>query len=155
VVFSENRHSLFGITSAAKRGASTFKMMAVSRHKSSGPGNSLDAPCGSRNSDANALSPDTAAFRGVGEFHEKDRAGNCVHPCRYRRRIAQLYGSSGLSGTGSNPSSHYVSPHTTSTGTYVSGHYQTNPNGTQLDNYGTRGNVNPYTGAVGTRGARY
>ena len=62
---------------------------------------------------------------------------------------------SGLSGTGSNPSSHYVSPYTTSSGTTVGGHYQTNPNSTQLDNYGTRGNLNPYTGTIGTRGARY
>lgn len=60
-----------------------------------------------------------------------------------------------LSGTGSNPNNHYVAPHTTSNGAYVSGHYQTNPNSTQRDNYGTSGNVNPYTGAVGTRGARY
>jgi hypothetical protein len=68
---------------------------------------------------------------------------------------AQYLGSTGLSGTGSNPNSHYVAPHTTSNGTYVSGHQQTNPNGTQRDNYRTRGNVNPYTGAVGTRGAQY
>jgi hypothetical protein len=60
-----------------------------------------------------------------------------------------------LYGTGSNPNSHYVAPHTTHNGNYVSGHYQTNPNNTQRDNYGTLGNVNPYTGAVGTRGARY
>jgi hypothetical protein len=69
-----------------------------------------------------------------------------------------LYGQGtggGLNGTGSNPNSHYVAPHTTNNGTYVGGHQQANPNGTQLDNYGTRGNVNPYTGAVGTRGARY
>lgn len=57
----------------------------------------------------------------------------------------------GLSGTGSNPSSHYVTPYTTSNGTTVQGHYQTNPNGTQTDNYGTQGNVNPYSGQVGTR----
>ena len=55
----------------------------------------------------------------------------------------------------SNANSHWVSPHTTSNGNSVSGHYQTNPNNTQLDNYGTRGNANPDTGAVGTRGARY
>ena len=69
--------------------------------------------------------------------------------------LGQSRGSSGLSGTGSNPSSHYVSPHVTSQGTYVPGHQQTNPNSTQLDNFGTRGNVNPYTGSIGTRGARY
>jgi len=58
-------------------------------------------------------------------------------------------------GTGSNPNSHPVQGYTTNSGTYVQPHQQTNPNGTQTDNYGTRGNVNPYTGAVGTRSPRY
>ena len=58
-------------------------------------------------------------------------------------------------GTGSNPSNHYVSPHTRQDGTYVAPHYQTNPNNTQRDNYGTQGNVNPYTGQYGTRTPRY
>lgn len=62
---------------------------------------------------------------------------------------------SALSGTGSNSSAHGVGGYTTNHGTYVAPHMQTNPNGTQLDNYGTRGNVNPYTGAVGTRSGRY
>lgn len=57
-------------------------------------------------------------------------------------------------GSSSNPNSHYVSPYTTQQGTEVQGHYQTNPNQTQRDNYGTRGNVNPYTGAAGTRDPR-
>lgn len=65
------------------------------------------------------------------------------------------FGGSGLSGTGANPNSHYVQPHTTSNGNYVSGHWQTNPNNTQLDNFGTRGNLNPYNGTVGRRGAQY
>ena len=58
-------------------------------------------------------------------------------------------------GTGSNPSSHPVQGYTTNSGTYVQPHQQTNPNGTQRDNYGATGNVNPYTGAVGTRNPRY
>jgi hypothetical protein len=62
---------------------------------------------------------------------------------------------SGGWGTGSNPNNHYVQGHFNSNGTYTSGHHQTNPNQTQYDNYGTRGNVNPYTGAVGTRIPRY
>jgi len=62
-------------------------------------------------------------------------------------------GGHGMSGTGSSSHSHSVSGHTTSHGTYVAPHHATNPNNTQLDNYSTRGNVNPYTGAVGTRGA--
>ena len=56
-------------------------------------------------------------------------------------------------GTGSNLSGHSVSGHMTNSGTYVPPHYQSNPNSTTLDNYGTRGNVNPYTGAIGHRSA--
>lgn len=56
-----------------------------------------------------------------------------------------------FSGTGSNPSNHLVSGYTTQNGTSVQPHYQTNPNETQRDNYGTQGNQNPYTGQYGTR----
>jgi hypothetical protein len=52
-------------------------------------------------------------------------------------------------GTGSNPSAHAVSGYTTSGGSYVAPHYQTNPNSSTHDNYGAAGNINPYTGAVG------
>lgn len=38
-----------------------------------------------------------------------------------------------------------------SNGTYVEPHYRSNPNSTVWDNYSTRGNVNPYTGEIGTR----
>lgn len=62
---------------------------------------------------------------------------------------------SGNYGTGSNSSSHYVSPYTNSQGSTVQGHYQTNPNSTQYDNYGTRGNMNPHNGSTGTREPRY
>jgi hypothetical protein len=64
---------------------------------------------------------------------------------------AQNYGF----GTGSNSRSHSTSGYTGSTGTYVPPSHATNPNNTQTDNYTTRGNVNPYTGAVGTRTPRY
>lgn len=37
-----------------------------------------------------------------------------------------------------------------SNGTYVQPHYRSSPNGTTLDNYSTKGNVNPYTGKEGT-----
>lgn len=46
---------------------------------------------------------------------------------------------------------HYVKGYTRSNGTYVAPHYQTNPNSTTSDNYSTVGNVNPYTGAPGTK----
>ena len=58
-------------------------------------------------------------------------------------------------GSGSNSQSHTVSPYQTPRGTYVAPHQQTNPNSTQMDNYGSRGNINPYTGQVGTRTPRY
>ena len=58
-------------------------------------------------------------------------------------------------GTGSNSRSHTVQGHTTNSGTYVAPHVATNPNSTQRDNYSATGNVNPYTGAVGTRNPRY
>ena len=67
-----------------------------------------------------------------------------------------LYGSNGYgSGYASNSQSHSVQGHTTSSGTYVQPYVATNPNNTQRDNYSATGNVNPYTGAVGTRNPRY
>lgn len=71
---------------------------------------------------------------------------------------AQLYGSpsnGGLYGTGSNSSNHRVDGYTRQNGTYVAPHYQTNPNNTQRDNYGSQGNFNPYTGRTGTRAPRF
>jgi len=61
----------------------------------------------------------------------------------------------GLYGTGSNPSGHYVQGYTRSNGTYVQPHMQSNSNRTQLDNWSTRGNLNPYTGRIGTRTPRW
>ncbi len=58
-------------------------------------------------------------------------------------------------GNGSNPNSHTTSGYVTPSGTYVQPHTSTNPNTTQMDNYSTRGNVNPSSGAVGTRTPRY
>ena len=42
-----------------------------------------------------------------------------------------------------------------SNGTYVEGHYRTTPNYTKNDNWSTVGNVNPYTGAEGTKPGGY
>lgn len=56
-------------------------------------------------------------------------------------------------GTGSNPRATYVAPTVRRDGTFVRGHARSRPNGTQLDNWSTRGNVNPYTGRKGTRKA--
>ena len=58
-------------------------------------------------------------------------------------------------GSGSNSSSHSVQGYTRQDGTYVQPHYQTNPNNTRSDNYGTSGNYNPYTGSYGSRRSGY
>jgi hypothetical protein len=44
-----------------------------------------------------------------------------------------------------------VSGYTRNNGTVVQPYYRSTPNNTTLDNYSTRGNTNPYTGAAGTR----
>jgi hypothetical protein len=54
-------------------------------------------------------------------------------------------------GTGSNSNNHYVAPYTNRSGDFHPGHYQTSPNSTPLDNYGTNPNINPYSGQYGTR----
>lgn len=54
-----------------------------------------------------------------------------------------------VSGTAS--ADKYVKGHVKKDGTYVQGHYKTDPNGTKNDNYSTKGNKNPYTGKKGTK----
>lgn len=61
----------------------------------------------------------------------------------------------GMSGTGSSSSSHAVRGYTTKRGTKVAPHRQTNPDHTQLNNYSTKGNVNPSTGKTGTKYAQH
>jgi hypothetical protein len=53
-----------------------------------------------------------------------------------------------------NPNDHWVEPHSDKNGRFIPGHYQTNPNDTEEDNYGTKGNINPHTGEEGTRNPR-
>lgn len=60
-----------------------------------------------------------------------------------------IYGSSSIFGT-TNTNVRYQSGYTRSNGTYVSGHYKTVSNSTNLDNFSTRGNINTFTGSVGT-----
>ena len=45
----------------------------------------------------------------------------------------------------------HVRGYTKKDGTYVAPHERTAPNHTNLDNYSTKGNVNPYTGQPGTK----
>jgi hypothetical protein len=45
----------------------------------------------------------------------------------------------------------HVNGYMKSNGTYVQPHMRSSPNSTTLDNYSTKGNVNPYTGQAGTK----
>lgn len=45
----------------------------------------------------------------------------------------------------------YVKGYYRSNGTYVKSYQRTRPNNTVYDNYSTRGNINPYTGKMGTK----
>lgn len=49
----------------------------------------------------------------------------------------------------------HVRGYTKKDGTYVAPHERTAPNNTNLDNYSTKGNVNPYTGKEGTKEPDY
>ena len=48
-------------------------------------------------------------------------------------------------------SSNYVNGYYKKNGTYIQGHYRSNPNSSKYDNYSTKGNYNPYTGKKGTK----
>lgn len=47
-----------------------------------------------------------------------------------------------------------VHGYTRNDGTYVQGYTRSNPDSYQSNNYGYKGNVNPYTGETGTQGYR-
>lgn len=49
----------------------------------------------------------------------------------------------------------YVNGYTRSNGTYVAPHYRSSPNSITQDNYGTKGNTNPYTGEQGSQPNEY
>ena len=72
-----------------------------------------------------------------------------------------FYGSTSNRSTSSrstgttNSSVRYKRGYTRIDGTYVQGHYKTNSNSTNHDNFSTSGNVNTYTGTTGTRARDY
>ena len=63
-------------------------------------------------------------------------------------------GSVGASGTGSNGSSARVHGYTKKNGKQVQSYRRTTPDGTQKNNYSTKGNTNTATGKKGTRNAK-
>ena len=72
-----------------------------------------------------------------------------------------FYGSTSSRSTSSwstgttNSSVRYQRGYTRTDGTYVQGHYKTNSNSTNHDNFSTSGNINTYTGTTGTRARDY
>jgi hypothetical protein len=61
------------------------------------------------------------------------------------------HGSSSSYSSGGSTGSHSTSGYVKSNGTYVAPSHATNPNGSKADNWSTKGNVNPYTGKLGTK----
>lgn len=49
----------------------------------------------------------------------------------------------------------YVNGYTRKNGTYVAPYHRSDPDSTQMNNYSTQGNVNPYTGQKGYKKAWY
>ena len=70
---------------------------------------------------------------------------------------AQNYGSYSSTNRSAFTSSsiRYQKGYTRSDGTYVQGHYKTNSNRTNHDNFSTLGNTNTYTGSTGSRARDY
>jgi hypothetical protein len=56
----------------------------------------------------------------------------------------------GSRGGGKSGGSVGVRGHTTRSGTYVAPHHRSAPDGSKLNNWSTKGNVNPYTSKRGT-----
>jgi hypothetical protein len=67
---------------------------------------------------------------------------------------SRSYGSPNY-GTGSNSNSNRVDGYTRSNGTYVQPYQRTNPNSSTTDNYGARGNYNPYSGRTSGSRSRF
>ncbi|MDD4974113.1 MAG: hypothetical protein PHY93_07160 [Bacteriovorax sp.] len=53
--------------------------------------------------------------------------------------------------SGSTSSVVHVRGYRTKRGTYVRPHYRSRPDHSKLNNWSTRGNINPYTGKIGTK----
>jgi hypothetical protein len=62
---------------------------------------------------------------------------------------------SGMSGTGSKSSSEGVHGYVKRNGTYVAPYHRTTRDSTQLNNYETKRNYNPYTSKVGKKPASH
>ena len=62
-----------------------------------------------------------------------------------------ILGLAALAATTTASAQVHVQGYTTKNGTYVAPHYRSAPDSNPNNNWSTRGNVNPYTGQVGTK----
>lgn len=76
---------------------------------------------------------------------------------QYNTRSSTLNGrNTSIYGGGvTNSSVRYQQGYTRTDGTYVQGHFRTNSNNTNHDNFSTQGNYNSYTGNTGYRARDY
>ena len=96
----------------------------------------------------------TTALNVSAQFSYSSNSNDLSNPKVLSKIYSEIIKSGSLSGT-TNPSVRYQSGYTRSNGTYVSGHYKTLSNGTNLDNYSTAPNINPFTGTTGSRARDY
>ncbi len=94
----------------------------------------------------------TIAFAVASLFSQAQYRKNGMPDMRYG--VNRSYSSSSVSSY-SMPSVRYQSGYVKSNGTYVQPHFKTTSNYTNLDNYSTVENTNPYTGARGTKATDY
>jgi hypothetical protein len=80
-------------------------------------------------------------------------AQSLYNPYSTQRTIRSSSSSNNPYGT--NPNVKYQEGYQRSNGTYVQGHYKTESNATNIDNFSTQGNTNPYTLQSGTRAQDY
>ena len=92
-----------------------------------------------------SLSP--ALARGHGGYHSYHSSGrsHSYHVRSYSHHRSVHHSSGHV-----NSRSVYVHGYYRKDGTYVHGYHRTKANHTKLDNYSTKGNMNPWTGKPGT-----
>lgn len=79
------------------------------------------------------------------QYYGSSLYGNSKSGSQPKRAATPSYG------TGSNYNSNTVQGHTRKDGTYVAPHTRSKPDSSVNNNWSTKGNTNPYTGASGTK----
>jgi hypothetical protein len=101
------------------------------------------------------IAPAASYARGGGGGHASGSGHSSGHGSSHGKyattsshRSGRVSGHYSVGGVGNT---HVVAAHYTKNGEYVQSYHATNPNRTTGDNFSTIGNVNPYTGAAGTK----